>query len=374
MGRKDKDAKSDPVDSTSPEKPQSVQTGGWDDHVKIRFRTFNGPAGASDPLRIAMSKEAYADIVGHAKESLDREICGVLLGDLCEDEYGRFLDIQAALRGGAAKGGGTHVTFTQETWNDIHAAKDERYPKLQIVGWYHSHPGFGVEFSDMDRFIQQNFFGGPGQIAFVTDPLGGQEAIDANVDGRIVPLERFWVDGRERRCYVPIAAPSADRADSTAPASAAAVPSDLAKRLDDLQDRVRQLTDAVEKQRSWFYNLLTFLGMLIAGCVIVGVAFHIYWDYKRPMLPPEGFTNEWTVPVPLVDPEGKKLLVTLTAKSWKVSPEVEETLWRTMVVQHKDEIEAAINAAVATRAAATATSTAPASASAPAPASATRQP
>ena len=36
---------------------------------------------------------------------------------------------------------------------------------LKIVGWYHTHPGFGVEFSEMDLFIQQNFFGGPAQIA-----------------------------------------------------------------------------------------------------------------------------------------------------------------------------------------------------------------
>ena len=155
MRKSERDQQGKPDDPEKPAAtPADVQTGGWDEHAKVRVRTFNGPAAVSESLRIAMSKGAYADLIGHAKESLDREICGVLLGDLCEDEYGLFLDVEASLRGGAAKGGGTHVTFTQETWNEIHKAKEERYPKLQIVGWSHSHPGFGVEFSDMDLFIQ----------------------------------------------------------------------------------------------------------------------------------------------------------------------------------------------------------------------------
>ncbi len=352
------------------DKEEKVQTGGWDDNVKVRLRTFNGPAAAHDPLRIAMTKEAYADLLGHAKESLDREICGVLLGDLCEDDYGRFLNIDAALRGGAAKGGGTHVTFTQETWNEIHAAKEERYRKLQIVGWYHSHPGFGVEFSDMDRFIQQNFFGGPGQIAFVTDPLGGQEAIDANIDGQIAHIERFWVDGRERRCYVPPSSKPAAGAATTGAAASAAVPSDLAKRLDDLQDRIRQLTDTVEKQRNWFYNLVTFLGMLVACCAILGLGFYLWWGYKRPDIPPEVLASNWTAPVPIVGPDGKPMLVSLEAKGWVIPPDMQENMWHYMLVQHKDEIAEMIKQAAAASTQPSASGTAPASSAAPATAAA----
>lgn len=41
------------------------------------------------------------------------------------------------------------------------------------MGWYHSHPGFGLFLSDYDAFIQQNFFGAPGQVALVVDPVEG---------------------------------------------------------------------------------------------------------------------------------------------------------------------------------------------------------
>ena len=73
------------------------------------------------------------------------------------------MSVEATIRGDAARKGPTHVTFTQETWTQIHKDKDERHPKRQIVGWYHTHPGFGVEFSEMDLFVQRNFFPAPGR-------------------------------------------------------------------------------------------------------------------------------------------------------------------------------------------------------------------
>ncbi len=294
--------------------------------MKVPARQFNGPAGVEEVLRIAMTKEAYADLIGHAKESLDREICGVLLGDLCEDEYGRFLDIEAALRGGAAKTGGTHVTFTQETWNEIHTAKEQRFPQLQIVGWYHSHPGFGVAFSDMDLFIQKNFFGGPGQIAFVSDPLGGQEAIVANADGEIRPVKRFWVDGRERRCYVPKDDAAADENRLATPGPSA----DLVQAVHDLQDRVRQLTEAAEKERGTFFSFLTFLGMLAAFCFILAAGYSIFRSYQRPIVVPEEMAAT-AVPVML---DGKLTAVSLSIKGWAMSPEVEDEVWKYLLAKH----------------------------------------
>jgi proteasome lid subunit RPN8/RPN11 len=307
---------------------EKVQMGGWDDSsVRVKSRAFPGPAGVSEPLRIAMTKEAYADLIGHAKESLDREICGVLLGDLCEDEHGFFVAVQATVRGAAAKTGGTHVTFTQETWNEIHKEKEARYRKLQIVGWYHSHPGFGVEFSDMDMFIQKNFFSGPSQIAFVSDPLGGEEAICANTDLGIKNIRRFWVDGRERRCYVPPEA-AAHADGNEGPSGAPMAGGDLAKTIHELEDRVRQLTDAVEKQRNSFYSLLTFIGMLAAICFLGATGYSIYRSYRAPLELPQIFQESSPMAMKI---DGKDVLVSLVAKKWNVPRE-----WNMILVPAED--------------------------------------
>ena len=117
-----------------------------------------------------MTGEASAEIVSHAKDSLDAEVCGVLVGRTCADDRGAWLWVKAAIRGDSARQGGAHVTYTQETWQKIHEAKDRQYADLAILGWYHSHPGFGVEFSAMDTFIQENFFAGPGRSPWSWTP------------------------------------------------------------------------------------------------------------------------------------------------------------------------------------------------------------
>ena len=42
----------------------------------------------------------------------------------------------------------------------FNASLEREHPGLKIVGWYHTHPGFGVEFSEMDLFIQRIFLPG----------------------------------------------------------------------------------------------------------------------------------------------------------------------------------------------------------------------
>ena len=55
-------------------------------------------------------------------------------------------------------------------------SRNRDYPQARIVGWYHSHPGFGVFLSDHDTFIHKNFFfSSPRQVAWVYDPHSDEE-------------------------------------------------------------------------------------------------------------------------------------------------------------------------------------------------------
>ena len=166
--------------------------------------TFPGGNVVPQPgeLRIAIEKRAYAEVIGHAVLEPEVEVCGVLVGRLLEDAHGDFLHITAAIRGEAAKQQGAQVTFTHETWNHIHREMDERYPDEQMVGWYHTHGGFGIFLSEMDTFIHRNFFSAPYQVAYVFDPLAGSEGFFHASDGKLVLGQRHWVGSRERRVVV----------------------------------------------------------------------------------------------------------------------------------------------------------------------------
>jgi proteasome lid subunit RPN8/RPN11 len=121
--------------------------------------------------RVTIEGEVLRQIRQHARSNSKTEVCGVLIGE----ENGNGLNITARIPGLNAAQAGTYVTFTQDTWEHIYKIKDKEHPDERIIGWYHSHPGFGVFLSDHDTFIHKNFFSSALQVAWVYDPHSDEE-------------------------------------------------------------------------------------------------------------------------------------------------------------------------------------------------------
>ena len=136
--------------------------------------------------RLLVDNEVARRIRQHARRSMKTEVCGVLIGEVRNG----VIEVRASIEGLNAAQAGTHVTFTQDAWEAIYRVKDESYPDDRIVGWYHSHPGFGVFLSEHDTFIHRNFFSSPDQVAWVYDPHSDEEGCFGWIDGEIhrVPL------------------------------------------------------------------------------------------------------------------------------------------------------------------------------------------
>ncbi len=133
---------------------------------------------------VIMEAEVARKIRQHARTSMKAEVCGVLLGNAEQDRT----VIDACVAGVNAAQGGAHVTFTQDTWEHIYKIKDQQFPDSKIVGWYHSHPGFGVFLSEHDLFIQENFFSSPQQVAWVYDPHTDEEGCFGWIGGKTEKL------------------------------------------------------------------------------------------------------------------------------------------------------------------------------------------
>jgi len=312
-------------------KTDSETAGGPDqEERKIRWREFSGPTHVDEPIRVAFRAEAYADLIEHTKVALDSEICGVLVGEFCEDDEGLHVAVDAIIRGMETKRGGAHVTYTQETWNKVHEAMEREHPGRQIVGWYHSHPGFGVAFSENDLFIQQNFFAGRGQIGYVADPLGGEEAICVNTPQGIRHASRFWVDGRERRCWCP------SEGESGTGAGAPAV-EELREALETVQTRLRQVLQALEEQRATTHRTVLSLGMLVAVAIIVWIGYTIYDSYASRMRPPKLVSFDRRVPVVI---NGRTHWFGISVVGWQ-HPEELQALFVSDVIRKLAELEKA---------------------------------
>ncbi|MEI7560672.1 MAG: hypothetical protein WCJ63_08770 [Actinomycetes bacterium] len=141
-------------------------------------------------------KKASKEVVyPHIFPNADREVGGVLVGRSPKD--GGLPLITGAIEAISADEQRATLTFTQDSWEHVHSVIDKEYPNDEIVGWYHSHPNFGIFLSDHDLFIHRNFFGGSSQIALVVDPCNCTEGVFAwNDEGDIEKLyERATPNG-----------------------------------------------------------------------------------------------------------------------------------------------------------------------------------
>jgi len=134
--------------------------------------------GAREPRFQAVIKQSVLeDIHAHGKASPEAEICGVLVGNVFHDSFAPYLLIHASIRGDQAQERAAQVTFKAETWTHIQSVMERDHTDAKIIGWYHTHPGFGIFLSGMDLFIQDNFFNLPWQVAFVYDPSSSEEGL-----------------------------------------------------------------------------------------------------------------------------------------------------------------------------------------------------
>lgn len=145
---------------------------------------------AVEPVpEVWLSREVEEFIERFAAEDTSRERGGVLLGGLTNADGKPVLKIEKAIPAKHTKASAAHVTFTHETWQEIEEERARVAPDLKIVGWFHTHPGFGIFLSSMDQFIQRHFFNLPWQVAYVVDPVRGQRGFFRWSDGKAVPVE-----------------------------------------------------------------------------------------------------------------------------------------------------------------------------------------
>jgi proteasome lid subunit RPN8/RPN11 len=148
-------------------------------------------------FRILLSEEAFDAIVSHGAKDAGHEVGGVLVGELLADGGGPYVRVDAVIEAVHAEEKGAELTFTHATWDHVNKEMDSRFAHKRIVGWYHTHPGFGIFLSDRDGFIHRSFFGEPFQIAFVYDPKRREHGVFAWREGKPRRWRRYAVGDRE---------------------------------------------------------------------------------------------------------------------------------------------------------------------------------
>jgi proteasome lid subunit RPN8/RPN11 len=166
---------------------------------------------AKQELRVFVTEGAFDRAVERGGADTTREIGGVLVGELLKDKAGPYLRVDATIDALHAEEKGAELTFTHATWDQIHADLEKSHKDKKIVGWYHTHPGFGIFLSDRDQFIHKSFFNLPFQVALVYDPKSREHGVFAWRDNEPQRLRRWFVGEREQTWDGPRSLPDLKR-------------------------------------------------------------------------------------------------------------------------------------------------------------------
>ncbi len=153
---------------------------------------LHGRSPRTDPLTVITHPEALAQISVHSGSDLGVELGGALLGSVYRHVGVVYVEIQAALPAVSADHGPIHFTFTADSWTQLQADREEHYPHLEIVGWFHTHPGLGVFYSGDDVVVHSAAFTLPWQVGLVLDPVRNEAAFFGWNAGRLTPLAGFY--------------------------------------------------------------------------------------------------------------------------------------------------------------------------------------
>ena len=130
--------------------------------------------------QIYISSLALLKMLKHGRAGVPLEVMGLLLGELVDDYTVRVVDVFAMPQSGT----GVSVESIDEAFqiNMTEMLKLTGRGEM-VVGWYHSHPGFGCWLSGVDMNTQQSFEQQLSRaVAVVIDPIQsvrGKVVIDA---------------------------------------------------------------------------------------------------------------------------------------------------------------------------------------------------
>ncbi|KAH7468459.1 26S proteasome non-ATPase regulatory subunit 14 [Phytophthora ramorum] len=144
-----------------------------------------GGPGADGPLvdtaeKVHISSLALLKMLKHGRAGVPMEVMGLMLGEFVDDYTVNCIDVFAMPQSGT----GVSVEAVDPVFQMkmLEMLKQTGRAEM-VVGWYHSHPGFGCWLSGVDINTQQSFEAlNPRAVAVVVDPIQsvkGKVVIDA---------------------------------------------------------------------------------------------------------------------------------------------------------------------------------------------------
>ncbi|KAI2796086.1 hypothetical protein RDWZM_000274 [Blomia tropicalis] len=150
------------------------------------LQNLSGSGGNADGPVVDTAEQVYISslallkMLKHGRAGVPMEVMGLMLGEFVDDYTVRVIDVFAMPQSGT----GVSVEAVDPVFQAkmLDMLRQTGRPEM-VVGWYHSHPGFGCWLSGVDINTQQSFEAlSERAVAVVIDPIQsvkGKVVIDA---------------------------------------------------------------------------------------------------------------------------------------------------------------------------------------------------
>ncbi len=156
---------------------------------------WQGTKPASDSVAAYVNKHAEAKMRNHALAYRNKklEVMGLLLGEVRTwqgQEYVLVRDVVTTDLDATS----VSVKFDSQSFEKLFENLDDAGFDYVVVGWYHSHPGYGCFLSETDLKTHSGAFVSKHQLAIVIDPMNFQiEGFQVrDGEGQIVQFKVYW--------------------------------------------------------------------------------------------------------------------------------------------------------------------------------------
>jgi proteasome lid subunit RPN8/RPN11 len=230
-------------------------------------------------LPIFLDRRTADAIERHALSDTSVELGGILLGKECVDPATgqHFVWISQALEAKHYANTQASFTYTHDSWEEITRDRDRLHPDCDIVGWYHTHPSFGIFLSHHDLFIHQHFFAQPLQVAYVVDPINQTRGFFQWRDGGLAQVGGYYLTAdRGDRIALARLANDLEKLPNPEGGGGGALSPRLEAELIKMLTRPAQMPTASPVERLQLATLFGMLGTLLG---ILGVALAM-WLYQ----------------------------------------------------------------------------------------------
>lgn len=229
-------------------------------------------------LRIYLRYDLFRALDEYAVRDTSREQAGLLVGQVQEGAE-TFIVVEDAIEIGV--GDEASGRFSSRSWQHARRVARTRYQDKVILGWFHTHPGTGLELSNEEREVHTTFFPEKWQVVYVVDPVSRDRNFYAPAEsGKLTAARGFRIYGKDSPVGLP---PGAQERSAPAAAAPAKPPDDHL--------RERYLERSLEKiQRSLRRPAVRPVDWAILGLLLV----NLVWTTFRPLPPVQVDNREIT--------------------------------------------------------------------------------